>query len=311
MKAKLLFICTLFFTIPFFGQGFSGFRIHTSGTEEKIRTNTEVVTKVDTLISKNGNPGEIKISTETVTSSFKEEQPIAYSNKDFFFFPSENSGEVSELYKILYDDSNFLNQAGVTFGNNSGAIYTEIAGGRFLKDFRLSLGAMVSSTNSDTKEEEQVDDAYQRLVTYGGNTVLNIEYPWLYKYSEGYKTFILSRFFLKGTADIPALGTTTEDWAGSGSIGMNFYVDAATVNIDKDVKAGNEIKVFFDSNFSYIIGTDVYKTNLGINNSKFLFGQLTAGFVYKSLKVSIIFATLSSEPVLRKNKSIIGVQGIK
>lgn len=311
MKAKLLFICMLFFTVPFFGQGFSGFKIRTAGTEEKIRTNTKVVTTRDTLAPKNGNPGEIKITTETVTTSFTEEVPIEYTNTDRFIFPGETGDKLSKLFTILYGESNFLNQAGVTFGNNSGAIYTEIAGGRFLKNFRLSLGAMVSSTNSDTEEAEKVDDAYQRLVSYGGNTVLNIEYPWFFKHSDGFKANVLSRVFLKGTADIPALGTTTEDWAGSGSIGMNIYLDAATVNFDKDAKAGNEIKVFFDSNFSYVIGTDLYKENLGISNSKFLFGQLTAGFVYKSLKVSIIFATLSSEPELRKNKAIIGVQGIK
>jgi hypothetical protein len=309
MKAKLLFIFMLLFTIPFFGQGFSGFRIHNAGTKEIIQTTTSVTTKTDSIASKNGDPAEKIITTETVSNSLKKEVPITYLNETLVTFPW-NSDKVTNLFTTLYGEANFLNQAGVTFGNNSGAIYTEIAGGRFLRNFRLSLGAMVSSTSGGTQEQERAADAYQRLVSYGGNTVLNIEYPWLYKYSKDWNVHVLSRFFFKGTADIPALGTTTEDWAGSCSLGVNFYADAATISIES-TKPGEEIKLFFDGNFSYIVGTDVYKENLGIKNNNFTFAQLTAGFVYKSLKVSVIFATLSSESALRKNKAVIGVQGIK
>ncbi|MFH7018622.1 hypothetical protein [Flavobacterium sp. FlaQc-47] len=271
MKARLLIIITLLFTFQIFGQGFSGFRTD----------------KGDSDLQKIIGAGQ---------------------SPNFVLFPDDNDS--SNLLKFLYGEgNNFLGQAGVTLGSNSGAVYTEVGGGSFLKLFRLSLGVMVSNTNADTTEEEQIAEAYQKLVSYGGNTVLNIEYPWLFYKNDDYNLNILSRLFLKGTADLPAMGSKTEDWAGSGSIGMNFYVDAATIPLssaDKDA-----IKIFFDSNTSCIIGTDVYKANLGIKDSKFLFGQLTAGLVYKSLKVSFVFATFSSEQTLRNNKTIAGIQGIK
>ncbi|RDI06928.1 hypothetical protein [Flavobacterium sp. AG291] len=271
MKTRLLIVGTLLFTVQFFGQGFSGFRVDKDTTDLA-------------KISGNGQ------------------------SPNFVIFPNANNS--LNLLKFLYgSQNNFLGQAGVTLGSNSGAVYTELGGGSFLKLFRLSLGVMVSNTNADTTEEEQVTEAYQKLVSYGGNTVLNIEYPWLFYKNDNYNFNLLSRFFLKGTADLPAMGSTTDDWAGSGSVGMNFYIDAETIPLssaDKDA-----IKIFFDSNTSYIIGTDVYQKNLGINDSKFLFGQLTAGLVYKSLKISFVFATFSSEPSLRNNKTVAGIQGVR
>lgn len=313
MKTKLLLIVCLLFSLQFFGQGFSGFKIRKEPTKETITKvdSTKVIVKSHVSHTLTGD-SIINTTTESSTKSHtvvKKEKIDSY--KGAYFFP--DSAEVSHVYKILYGDSKFLNQAGVTLGSDNGAIYTEAFTGRFLKYLRLSLGAMLSNSNSDTKEQQQADEAYQRLVSYGGNTVMNIEYPWLLYRNDGYKFNMLSRLFLKGTADIPALGTTTEDWAGSGSFGMNFYMDATAIDLGSSDKPDDdgELKVFIDGNGSFIMGTDLYKENLGISNSNFLFVQFTAGFVYKSFKFSIIFATLSSEPELRKNKSIFGVQGVK
>ncbi|MNK14943.1 hypothetical protein D3C87_330760 [compost metagenome] len=262
MKNKLLLLL-LFLSNYGFSQGFSGFKFEPA--------------EIQGFISNN-------------------------SSKKTYFFP--NAIKTSELFKILYDDNGhtkFVGQTGFILGDKTGSIYSEIVGGTFLKVLRLSLGTMISNSNS---EEQKTDEAYQRLITYGGNTVLNIEYPWLFYRDEGFKINLLSRFILKGTADIPAFGTKTDDWAGSGSLGISFYIDAG---IDSD-----DLKLFVDNNTNYIVGTNIFRDNLGIKNSNFLFSQLTLGLVYKqSFKISFVVGNFSSEPLLRNKNVSVGGQVIR
>lgn len=196
-----------------------------------------------------------------------------------------------------------LGNSGINFGNKTGAIYSELVSGN-LGIFRVGLGSMVSSTNSNDTINAKQDEAYQRLVTYGGNTVLTIEYPLAYFHSNNNQYNFLSRAIAKGTADLPAFGTKTDKWAGSCSIGIDFYGDAALNN--------NNLRFFFNFNYNKIFGTDIYKNNLGIDNSKFMFGQLSFGLIFmENYKISFIVTTFSSEKSLQNRNIIAGGQVLR
>jgi hypothetical protein len=163
---------------------------------------------------------------------------------------------------------------------------------------------MVSNSESQDKNEEKKEEAYQRLVNYGGNTVLNFEYPLAYLHSYNNQYNFISRFISKGTADFPAFGTNTEEWAGSGALGLDFYGDASLSN--------NDLRFFFNFNVNKIYGTDVFKSNLAIDNNDFTFGQLSLGLVFlENFKISFIISTLSSEKSLRNRNVVAGGQVLR
>jgi len=193
-----------------------------------------------------------------------------------------------------------LNQTGFHIGNNTGSIYSELVSGN-LGLIRVSMGTMVSSSTSDSLAQAKTEEAFQRLVTYGGNTVLNFEYPLAYIHSNNNHYNLISRAVARGTADFPAFGTTTDDWAGSASVGLDIYADASLSN--------NSLRFFANFNINKIYGTDVFRDNLGIPNTDFTFGQLTLGLVLlNNIKLSFIVSTISSEETLRNKHVVIGGQ---
>ncbi|POY38594.1 hypothetical protein C3K47_04145 [Solitalea longa] len=142
------------------------------------------------------------------------------------------------------------------------------------------------------------------MIAYGGNTVLNIEYPLMYAHSSNNQYNLISRLITKGAADLPAFGTNTEKWAGRGSFGLDFYADAATSN--------NSLRFFFNLSASKIYGTEVFQENLGTEKSNFTFGQLTLGLIFlENFKISFVVSTFSSEAELRNKNIVAGGQVLR
>ena len=193
-----------------------------------------------------------------------------------------------------------LGNAGINFGTNAASIYSELVSGN-LGTFRISLGSMISSSNNKDLAASKKEEAFQRLVTYGGNTVLTTEYPLAYLHSNDNRSNFIARLMTKGTSDLPIFGTNTESFAGSGSIGTDFYADAATSN--------NAIRFFANANVNGIYGTDVFRNNLGISSNYFAFGQASLGIVFlDNFKISFIVYTFSTEEVLRNRNIVAGGQ---
>lgn len=208
------------------------------------------------------------------------------------------------FFEILYDTKgerfNLINNTGFNLGNNTGSIYSELVSGQ-LYIFRVSLGAMIASSSGEDQETASIDEAYQRLVTYGGNTVLKLEYPLIYSHAKNNQWTFISRIIAKGTSDFPEFGTTSEDWSGSWSYGLDIYGDVATSN--------NKLRFFMNFNANKIFGTDSYIKNLGLANSDFSFGQLKLGLVFNSnISLSFVVNTFSSESSLENKNVIVGGQ---
>ncbi|GAA4280147.1 hypothetical protein [Gaetbulibacter aestuarii] len=249
------------------------------------------------------------IQSELKKFNFKQDSLYAIYVKDYlqykrFNFLNFGSKRSRALFNIIYEDSKnrfqVLNNTGFTFGNNAGSLYSELVSGN-LGIFRVSLGSMISSSSSEDNDIAKEEEAFQRLASYGGNTVLTLEYPLAYIHSRNFQYNLISRFVAKGAADFPEFGTTTDDFAGSISFGLDVYADASLSN--------NALRFFMNFNTNRIFGTDTYQENLGIENSKFSFGQLSVGLILaENIKLSFVVRSFSSESSLRNKNVILGGQ---
>ncbi|HEX6333164.1 MAG TPA: hypothetical protein VFZ78_02995 [Flavisolibacter sp.] len=227
-----------------------------------------------------------------------------YMNHRNVFILNFGPRRAQAFFDLVYGDEgkrfNTLNNSGFNLGNKTGSVYTEIVSGN-LGLARISLGTMVSNTAKDTQAESKKEEAYQRLSTYGGNTALNLEYPLMYMHSSNNQYNLISRLIGKGTADFPAFGTDTEDWAGSASAGVDIYGDASLGN--------KAMKFFFNVNAAKFYGTDVFSENLGLTSNDFYFGRITLGVVFlQNIKLSFIISSFSDQSVLRNRNVIAGGQ---
>lgn len=262
-----------------------------------------IKTKLDKLLS---------LRKELISISTQQDSLYYLYTEDYLRFNRSNilnfgSIRSRAFFNMLYgtEGTRFkaLGNAGINFGTNTASIYSEIVSGN-LGLFRVSLGSMITSNSNDSLVDRKKEEAYHRLVTYGGNTVLNLEYPLLYLHSRNNQCNLISRFIIKGTSDLPAFGTSTEKWAGSGSFGIDLYGDASLSN--------NSLRFFFNFNTNKIYGTSIFKDNLGINSTNLIFGQLSFGLVFlENFKISFIVATFSSEESLRNKKVVAGGQVLK
>lgn len=270
-------------------------------TPEKIRKQRDTIRLINREINDLQN-------TEDSLSFLYEKDYLSFRPAFVFNFDALRS---RAFFDLIYGNngSRFkaLSNTGISLGTNTASLYSEILSGN-LGLFRVSMGTMISnSRRADSTQKQQVqyqEEAYQRLVSFGGNTVLNLEYPILYLHSRNSQYNFIGRLTAKGTADFPALGTNTTKWAGSGAAGIDFYGDAA-LNNDK-------LRFFFNLNANGIIGTEQFTKNLGIPNEKFIFGQLSVGLVFlQNYKLSFIIHTLSTEPMLQNRSTIAGGQVLR
>ncbi len=211
-----------------------------------------------------------------------------YMNFRRAFFCNMGSLRSRAFFDIVYGNSGktfrALGNAGLNFGSKTASVYSEIVSGN-LGIFRVSLGTMIAKSASQDSAARVNDEAYQRLVSSGGNTILNLEYPVAYLHSRNYQYNFITTVNIKGTADLLAFGTDTSRWAGSGSVGLNMYGEASTSN--------NQLSFFFNFSLGRFYGTHQFKQNLGIANANFSFGQLSAGLVFmKNFKISLLFLPL-------------------
>ncbi|MEQ7801804.1 hypothetical protein ABDJ41_18560 [Pedobacter sp. ASV1-7] len=267
---------------------------YTKYTDAQIDAKKAEIEKLSVEIS------ALKAKTDSLyflyTKAYLKNKPVNFLN----FGPLRSRAFFDLVYQEGGKRFQALGNAGFNIGDQSGSIYSELVSGN-LGMLRVSLGAMVSASNKKNDEEAKKQEAYQRLVSNGGNTILSFEYPLAYLHNRTNQYNLISRLIAKGTGDLPAFGTNTEKWAGSGSVGIDVYGDAALSN--------NALRFFFNLTGSNIYGTGVYRDNLGISSKQFTFGQLSLGLVFlKNFKVSVIVATFSSEGSLANRNPVLGGQ---
>lgn len=215
-----------------------------------------------------------------------------------------NKNRTKAYYDLMYSNGKSkiktLSNSGFTFGDNSSSVYTELISGE-LSVFRIGLGTMVSKSSASDSLKSKQEEAFQRLATLGGNTVLNVEYPLIFAHDKNHFTTGLLRLMGKGTADFPEFGTTTDKWAGSAVLGLDFYGEASTSNRD--------LKFFIHFKYSKVYGTNVFKDNLGTKSNNFFYGQLNLGItILDNIKLSFNVWNPSNESILDGKSILIGGQ---
>jgi hypothetical protein len=258
--------------------------------------------------------------TNKKSKELDEKLKIASANKESIIFKKKNfhcffgPKNANTFFNIMYSENgkrfNYLNSSGINFGNKIGSVYTELASGN-MDIIRLSFGAMIAkSDEGNTQSQNRVADdaaatststeeAYQRLVSNGGNTVLKAEYPLISYSSNNNQYNLISRLLFKASADFPAFGTQSENFAGSLDAEFDLYADASTAN--------NDIRLYGNFNASRINATEDFKNNLGIEKENFNFARITLGAVIlQKFNFSVMFKTFSSEKSLENRSVIIG-----
>ena len=95
-------------------------------------------------------------------------QYLQYRRFNYLFTPTKSQAFFSLAYGS--DQSiNWVNDAGINFGNRSASIYSELFSGR-IGVFRVSTGVLLSRNIGEDTTGAVQNDAYQRLVSNGGNT---------------------------------------------------------------------------------------------------------------------------------------------
>ena len=246
---------------------------------------------------------KLKFTIDSLNIEYQKEIITSNSLTVFGFKAIKSRAFLDMIYDTKNKRFSSLSSAGINIGDETGSVFTELVSGN-MGLFRVSLGSMVATSSAKDDVKAQQEEAYQRLITTGGNTVLDLEYPFAYVHSnDGLYNFI-TRFQAKGTADFPAFGTTSDKWAGSIVAGADLYMDIATSN--------NLLRFFGNFNINKIYGTGTYRDNLGIDKTNFTFGQLTLGLVFKeTVRLSFIVLTTSSQGKLTNHNVIAGGQVLR
>lgn len=109
-----------------------------------------------------------------------------------------------------------LDQASVTAGGETGAIYTDLLT-TYFGPLRANLGTMVSATGTTDGEDENANqvvdarEAIQRLVSGGGNIVLGVQIPMIRWHAPSVNGFdFIVAGLARGATDVEALGAEAQ-----------------------------------------------------------------------------------------------------
>lgn len=222
------------------------------------------------------------------------------------FFWLEGKPRSRGIFDVVYGNSEgkltTLSKTGFNLGDQTGTIYSELVSDQIWV-FRVSLGASLTANNS-TNEDAKQQEAFQRLLTQGGNTTLKMEYPLFYAHSNDNRFNLLSRFIARGSADFEQFGSDTDDWAGNAALGIDLYFDFATEN--------NKLRFFVSGEMNNIWGTKTFNNNLEIANESFTFGQASVGLTYDNfITFSFLLGVESSIDSFSNGRVNAGTQILK
>ena len=228
------------------------------------------------------------------------------------FWPSWGKKK-EDFYYMLYSKDNgrdfyFVNNAALQVNDEANSVQSEITSA-YMGPLRLSFGSLLSNSASgeegepDPEEPEvPVDDteAFQRLLSGGGNIYLNMELPVWFMARGPWVGYINAN--AKGAADFSAISNDIDTSTANGSVGLNAYTSISTDE--------NEFNFFGNVTYGMYIGGNEFYRALAIGDEKpFAFGQLTAGVtIFNKFRFSFTTNTFSSEENLRSGKLVFGIQ---
>jgi len=227
-----------------------------------------------------------------------------FSNRNSKWFP--NSKVTQYILDLAYGENGtegrFFSTTGVSLGINSSSVYSELYNDRF-RFFRVGFGVMVNKSTADSIQEAQTDEAYQRLLTAGGNTVLNLDYPYVYHKSRNDGYHGIGFFNIRVAADLPDFGSSTDDFLAYFSPGVNYYGEFST---KRDV-----FKFFFDVTGRYFFGGENFRDNLELSKKSFGILKLDVGVQVNNLfAISLTPISVATVKNFRNNRVVLSLKMI-
>jgi hypothetical protein len=194
----------------------------------------------------------------------------------------------------------FFSTTGVSLGFNSTSIFSEIYNDRW-GPFRMGLGVMVNKSSVDSIQQAQTDESYQRLLTAGGNTVLNVDYPYAFARSKDRSFNSIGYINLRVAADLPDFGSSTDDFLFYVSPGINYYAEVST---KREV-----FKLFSEFSYRYFIGGDKFRDNLEVADKSFGLLKFELGIqVNNTFTISVIPRVFSGVENFRQNRTLLSLK---
>lgn len=256
MKKSLLITILFFATMLLFAQSMSPSII--SGPKKSVMPQMETSVFLDSL----GNYGLTADSAAFVRL------------KPNWLIPfTETDNALAEAYQK--DGSKFSAVSTVSIrpnidGSNANSIYVEIASYVPSKLFRIALGSnLVQSDLRDSTSTAQ-NIAFQKLINGGGNLVLNISRPLIYKgeIASRKKGFFVSNLDLTGYSDIEGLNQDLYN-PGWGAL-FNLSFDMRIVNEQANTPNsthGNLFRFGFNGRYQHSLFNEKYKIKNNIDET--------------------------------------------
>ena len=238
-----------------------------------------------------------------IEETYKIEREI-FKQKKKKWFPNKN--ESNFILDFAYgSESNgrFFSNTGVNLGFNSTSIYSELYNDR-AGSFRIGLGVMVNKSSKDSIKQARTDESYQRLLTAGGNTVLNLDYPYVYGRSDSDNFRRIGFFNIRLAADLPDFGSSTDDFLFYVSPGINYYFEFTT---KRDV-----FKFFTEITARYFFGGNKFRDNLNVSEKSFGILKFEIGIQIENLfTISIIPKTIAGVDDFIQNNALLSLKLIE
>ncbi len=218
------------------------------------------------------------------------------SNNDYkSWFPTIRNDK-GEIFNLLYNEDGkrpfFAVNNGSLQVNNDGAIVQTELVSAYLGYTRVSFGTTISNANGEENTDDNEDgempvpktdetQAFQRLITGGGNTYLSFELPLLLQTTNDNLFMIYLSSSGRVNLDVAEFSNDVDASTGNGNISSNLYMSMAT---DK-----NEFDFFVDARYGWYFGHDDFYKRLEIADGRaFAFGQLIAGITFEIISGSLL-----------------------
>lgn len=215
--------------------------------------------------------------------------PVRSSLHAKMFFSLDGSGSDAKLMSHNFFSYNTKSQ--------QLALYSELFSDYF-GPVRFGFGALMTNGQLEGEQNETVvpesimnQDALQRLLNGGGNSIISLAYPLLQwrdvSWTRGLRILAVPKYAL----DIPAIGSSVEDYSANGDIGIEASAHWSGNN--------QNIAVFFQSRVGYIMGNSAFEESIQSKNN-FYVTQLNFGIAFRNtIKLSYSIYNISDDDIAK------------
>ena len=213
--------------------------------------------------------------------------PVRNSTHARLFFNMDGSGNSAQLMSHSFFSYNTESE--------QMALYSELFADYF-GPVRFGFGALMT-TGQDQSEQLETpppidqanQDALQRLLNGGGNSVISLAFPLLQWRDISWRKGIRILAVPKYALDIPALGNTVDTYAANADIGIEANAHWAGYT--------QHVALFFQTRIGYVMGNNAFKESMKTEDN-FLVSQLNFGIAFRNtIKLSYTLHHISNDQV--------------